>query len=92
VIIGESDRLQALLNRLLTPHRLPAYRRTSIHEILDASAQRGSRVSAIDVASDFDISLPEFDADPEQLTQVVLNIARNAAQALPRRRRIRRSA
>jgi two-component system nitrogen regulation sensor histidine kinase GlnL len=31
---------------------------------------------------DFDISLPEFDADPEQLTQAVLNIVRNAAQAL----------
>ena len=34
VIIGESDRLQSLVNRLLTPHRLPTYRRTNIHEIL----------------------------------------------------------
>ena len=34
VIIGEADRLQSLVNRLLTPHRLPAYRRTNIHEIL----------------------------------------------------------
>ncbi len=32
--------------------------------------------------SDFDTSLPEFEADPEQLTQAVLNIVRNAAQAL----------
>ena len=37
---------------------------------------------AISIVSDFDISLPEFDADPEQLMQVVLNIVRNAAQAL----------
>jgi two-component system nitrogen regulation sensor histidine kinase GlnL len=37
---------------------------------------------AVSVISDFDISLPEFDADPEQLTQAVLNIARNAAQSL----------
>jgi two-component system nitrogen regulation sensor histidine kinase GlnL len=83
VIIGESDRLQSLLNRLLTPHRLPAYRRTNIHEIL--VRVRGvvqAEFPAINVISDFDISLPEFDADPEQLTQVVLNIARNAAQAL----------
>jgi two-component system nitrogen regulation sensor histidine kinase GlnL len=36
----------------------------------------------IAVVSDFDISIPEFEADPEQLTQVVLNIVRNAAQAL----------
>src|SRR5438477_9343780 len=34
VIIGEADRLQSLVNRLLTPHRLPTYRRSNIHEIL----------------------------------------------------------
>ena len=36
----------------------------------------------VDVVCDFDTSLPEFDADPEQLTQATLNIVRNAAQAL----------
>ena len=83
VIIGEADRLQALVNRLLTPHRLPAYRRTNIHELLDrvASVVR-AEFPEIAIASDFDISLPEFEADPEQLTQALLNIVRNAAQAL----------
>jgi two-component system, NtrC family, nitrogen regulation sensor histidine kinase GlnL len=83
VIIGEADRLQTLVNRLLTPHRLPTYRRTNIHELL---ARVGSLVQAEfpDIAqqSDFDISLPEFEADPEQLTQALLNVVRNAAQAL----------
>jgi two-component system nitrogen regulation sensor histidine kinase GlnL len=83
VIIGEADRLQTLVNRLLTPHRAPSYRRTNIHELL---ARVSSVVQAefpeVAVESDFDISLPEFDADPEQLTQAVLNIVRNAAQAL----------
>lgn len=83
VIIGEADRLQALVDRLLTPHRLPKYRRTNIHEIL---SRVGSVVQAefprITIQSDFDISLPEFDADPEQLTQAVFNVVRNAAQAL----------
>ncbi len=83
VIIGESDRLQSLVNRLLTPHRLPAYRRTNIHEILvRVRSVVQAEFPAIDVLSDFDISLPEFEADAEQLTQAVLNIARNAAQAL----------
>ena len=83
MIIGESDRLQSLLNRLLTPHRLPAYRRTNIHEILvRVRSVVQAEFPAINVTLDFDISLPEFDADPEQLTQVVLNITRNAAQAL----------
>ena len=84
VIIGEADRLQSLVNRLLTPHRLPTYRRTNIHEIARARAQRraGGVSARSTIVCDFDISLPEFDADPEQLTQAVLNIVRNAAQAL----------
>src|SRR6266704_4003102 len=83
VIIGEADRLQTLVNRLLTPHRLPTYRRTNIHELL---ARVASVVQAefpeVVIASDFDISLPEFEADPEQLTQALLNVVKNAAQAL----------
>ena len=34
VIIGEADRLQALVDRLLTPHRMPKYQKVNIHEIL----------------------------------------------------------
>jgi len=83
VIIGEADRLQTLVNRLLTPHRLPNYRRTNIHELLSRVA---SLVQAefpdIEMRSDFDISLPEFEADPEQLTQALLNVVKNAGQAL----------
>jgi len=37
---------------------------------------------AIPIVCDFDISLPDFDADPEQLTQAFLNVVRNAAQAV----------
>src|SRR5580765_3878174 len=83
VVIGEADRLQSLVNRLLTPHRVPTFRRTNIHEIL--TRVRGvvqAEFPQVAITSDFDISLPEFDADPEQLTQAVLNIVRNAAQAL----------
>ena len=93
VVIGEADRLQSLVNRLLTPHRLPTFRRTNIHEIL--TRVRGvvqAEFPQVEIISDFDISLPEFDADPEQLTQAALNIVRNAAQALAARPWIRRSA
>ena len=83
VIIGEADRLQSLVNRLLTPSRLPSYRRTNIHEILvRVRSVVQAEFPAIGMDSDFDISIPEFEADPEQLTQTVLNIVRNAAQAL----------
>jgi len=83
VIIGEADRLQSLVNRLLTPHRLPTYRRTNIHQVLvHVKGLVQAEFPAVAIGTDFDASLPEFEADPEQLTQVVLNIARNAAQAL----------
>jgi len=83
VIIGEADRLQALVNRLLTPHRLPIYRRTNVHELLDRVASVvHAEFPEVAIETDFDISLPEFDADPEQLMQAMLNVVRNAAQAL----------
>jgi two-component system, NtrC family, nitrogen regulation sensor histidine kinase GlnL len=83
VIIGESDRLQSLVNRLLTPNRLPTYLRTNIHEILvRVRSVVQAEFPGIRMVPDFDISIPEFEADPEQLTQVVLNIVKNAAQAL----------
>jgi len=71
------------VNRLLAPNRLPTYKRTNIHEILvRVRSVVQAEFPAIRFESDFDISIPEFEADPEQLTQVVLNIVRNAAQAL----------
>jgi len=83
VVIGEADRLQSLVNRLLTPHRLPTFRRTNIHEVLvRVAGVVRAEFPVVHIVSDFDISLPEFDADPEQLMQAVLNIVRNAAQAL----------
>ena len=84
VIISEADRLQSLVNRLLTPHRMPAYSRVNIHEIL---ARVKSLLDAefrehVDVHCDFDISLPELECDPEQVLQALLNIARNAGESL----------
>ena len=83
VIIGEADRLQSLVNRLLTPHRLPSYRRTNVHEVLvRIKGVVQAEFPSIPIVCDFDASLPEFDADAEQLTQALLNIVKNAAQAL----------
>jgi two-component system nitrogen regulation sensor histidine kinase GlnL len=83
VIIGEADRLQSLVNRLLTPHRLPSYERTNIHEVLvRVNGVVQAEFPSIPIVADFDASLPELDADAEQLTQAVMNVVRNAAQAL----------
>ncbi|CAN7424327.1 nitrogen regulation protein NR(II) [Rhizobacter sp. LjRoot28] len=85
VIINEADRLQALVDRLLAPHRKPhVVSDVNIHEVCErvrslilAEFPRG-----LTVQRDYDTSIPEFRGDREQLIQAVLNIAHNAAQAL----------
>jgi two-component system nitrogen regulation sensor histidine kinase GlnL len=88
VIIHEADRLQSLVDRLLAPHRRPhLVGDVNIHEVCErvrslilAEFPKGLRV-----LRDYDISIPEFRGDREQLIQTVLNIAHNAVQALSER-------
>jgi two-component system nitrogen regulation sensor histidine kinase GlnL len=72
------------MQRLLRPHRpmLPAA--VNIHEILERvrSLLVAEFPGSLKVRRDYDTSLPELIGDREQLIQAVLNIARNAAQAM----------
>ena len=88
VIIHEADRLQTLVDRLLAPHRRPhLVGDVNIHEVCErvrllilAEFPKGLKV-----VRDYDTSIPDFRGDREQLIQAVLNIARNACQALAER-------
>ena len=84
IIINEADRLQSLMNRMLTPHQMPVYKKTNIHEILERvrSLVLSEFSSDITFIRDYDVSLPEFIVDREKLIQAILNIARNGAQAM----------
>jgi two-component system nitrogen regulation sensor histidine kinase GlnL len=84
VIIKEADRLQALMDRLLTPHRPPVHVPMNIHEVCERvrTLILAEFPHGVQVERDYDVGLPEFRGDPEQLIQAVLNIARNAAQAI----------
>lgn len=84
VIMGEADRLRTLADRMLGSRRLPQARAVNIHEVLERvlavlSAEAGPRVM---FRRDYDPSLPDLQADPDQLIQALLNIAGNALQAL----------
>ena len=81
VIIKEADRLQALMDRMLTPHRAPRIEPLGIHEVLERVRILVKSEYGIEIYRDYDPSLPEMLGDREQLIQAVLNIARNAAQA-----------
>jgi two-component system, NtrC family, nitrogen regulation sensor histidine kinase GlnL len=85
VIIDEADRLQSLVDRLLAPHRTPrVVTRFNVHEVFErvrtvisAEFPRG-----LQFVRDYDASVPDIVADREQLIQAVLNVVRNAAEAL----------
>ena len=87
VIISEADRLQALVDRLLGPNRPPNVSELNIHEVVEhvrklLTAQAGCKVQ---VARDYDPSLPNIKADAEQLIQALLNIGVNALEAVGER-------
>jgi nitrogen-specific signal transduction histidine kinase len=68
VIIKESDRLQALMDRLLTPHRLPLPGPVNIHEVLErVRSVMLAEFPDIAVRRDYDTSLPLLTGDREQL-------------------------
>ncbi len=84
VIMEEADRLRNLVDRLLGPREQLSTRAVNIHEVLERVRQltEVEAGSGLHIERDYDPSLPEFEADPDQLTQVLLNITRNASQAL----------
>jgi two-component system, NtrC family, nitrogen regulation sensor histidine kinase GlnL len=85
VIIKESDRLQQLLDRLLEPHRhVQKLGPVNIHEVCERvrSVILAEFPRGIAFVRDYDASIPELTGDREQLIQVVMNLARNAVQAL----------
>ncbi|HEX2830002.1 MAG TPA: nitrogen regulation protein NR(II) [Burkholderiales bacterium] len=83
VIMKEADRLQLLMDRLLTPHRLPQRAPVNIHEVLErVRSVILAEFSGLAIKRDYDTSLPPVEGDREQLIQATLNIARNAAQAI----------
>ncbi|QPK63257.1 nitrogen regulation protein NR(II) [Methylomonas sp. LL1] len=84
IIIAESDRLQELMDKMLGPNK-PAHKSPlNIHEVLERVRQLVAveAGSSIILQTDYDPSIPELFADKNQLIQALLNIVRNAIQAI----------
>jgi len=85
IIISEADRLRKLIDRMMTPNGKLQVSRVNIHEILEyvqnlLEAEIGA---GLHIERNYDPSLPDLEADREQLLQAILNIFRNAVQAIP---------
>lgn len=90
VIIQEADRLRGLMEKLLTPQTATNHNSLNIHEVLERvrSLVLAEIPAGLTIKRDYDTSLPSLVGDKEQLIQVMLNIVRNASQAMQGKGRI----
>jgi two-component system, NtrC family, nitrogen regulation sensor histidine kinase GlnL len=84
IIIEEADRLRNLVDRMLGPSQLPRLVPVNVHQALERVVQllQAEAPGQISFIRDYDPSVPEVEADFEQVIQALLNIVRNAQQAL----------
>ena len=84
IIIAESDRLQGLMDKMLGPNKPPQKKHLNIHEVLERirTLVQAETTGNIIIRTDYDPSIPDITADKNQLIQALLNIVRNAAQAI----------
>jgi two-component system, NtrC family, nitrogen regulation sensor histidine kinase GlnL len=90
VIIGEADRLTALVDSMAGPSRAPSKSALNVHEICEHVYHllRAEAPATLLIERDYDPSLPNAMLDRNQLIQALLNVARNALQAQGDRGRI----
>lgn len=84
IIMEESDRLQSLVDRMLGPNTPSQRNPLNIHKVLERVRQlvQVEAPSGVVIQRDYDPSIPEVAGDVDQLIQAILNIVRNAAQAV----------
>lgn len=85
VIIGEVDRLQGLVDRILAPYRRERHiGDVNLYEVLERvrNLLLAEFPKGLQILRDYDVSAPDIQGDKEQLIQIFLNLMRNAAQAM----------
>ncbi|MDP2636300.1 MAG: nitrogen regulation protein NR(II) [Pseudoalteromonas sp.] len=84
LIIEQADRLRELVDKLLGPNQLLKKTHGNIHQTLESVVKLSTLDSNnnISLEKDYDPSIPDVYIDQGKIQQVVLNIVRNAQQAL----------
>jgi two-component system, NtrC family, nitrogen regulation sensor histidine kinase GlnL len=90
IIIHEADRLRTLVDRMTGPIQPLRQERVNIHDVLEHVA----RLILVEVPVGltierrYDPSLPELLGDRDQLIQAILNVVRNAVEAMENKGRV----
>jgi two-component system nitrogen regulation sensor histidine kinase GlnL len=84
VIIEEADRLAALVDSILQAGGQPRPALINVHEVTEHVSRliEAEKPPGVEVVRDYDPSLPPTEVDRDQLIQALLNVARNALQAV----------
>jgi two-component system nitrogen regulation sensor histidine kinase GlnL len=87
LVLREVDRLSKLLSQLLElrPRGVFTPQPVNVHRVIDhvlGIVAPDARQHAVRIHRSFDPSLPAMRADPDALTQLLLNLVQNALQAL----------
>ncbi len=93
LIVGETRRIVKLLDQVeqFGDQRPPERQPVNIHDVLER-ARRSAEVgfgAHMRITDDYDPSLPDVYADPDQLQQIFLNLLKNASEAQPKGGKIR---
>jgi len=90
IIMDESDRLQSLVDRMLGPNKPLMLEPINIHKVLERVRKlvQVEAPAGVMLERDYDPSIPLVKGDGDLLIQAILNIVRNAAQAIGSRGRI----
>ncbi|CAM0557256.1 Sensory histidine kinase/phosphatase NtrB [Vreelandella titanicae] len=83
IIVEEVDRLRDLVDSMLGPNRMLKHEPVNIHKVLErVRALLIAEHPSVTISRDYDPSLPDLSGDESQMIQAVLNVARNAVQAM----------
>ena len=84
VIVREADRLRDLVERMIGPARPLQPETINLHEVTErvAALLRAEAGAGVTIDTRYDPSIPPLDADRDRLIQAVLNLGRNALQAV----------
>ena len=84
IIIQEADRLRSFIDRMLSGTKQRNLEEVNIHELLEyvCNLVEVESEGSLQIKRDYDPSLPTVNVDRGQIIQAVLNIMRNAVQAI----------